>query len=114
MERALFGSIRPHQKMMLKTQLSHIDFLDQQIVILNEEVQQRMQPYEEDIELLDSIPDIGRSHAEQLMAEIGLGKDISINFLRLLIFVRGLGWSLEIMKVLGKKSPEKREKVIKN
>jgi hypothetical protein len=29
-------------KMMLKTQLSHIDFLDQQIKILSEEVQQRM------------------------------------------------------------------------
>lgn len=28
LERALFGSIGLHQKMMLKTQLSHIDFLD--------------------------------------------------------------------------------------
>ncbi|WP_047155487.1 IS110 family transposase [Aneurinibacillus tyrosinisolvens] len=80
LERALFGSVGPHQKMMLKTQLTHIDFLDQQIAILNEEVQQRMQPYEEDIELLDSIPGIGRNHAEQLLAEIGLGKDISKQF----------------------------------
>lgn len=54
--------------------------MDQQIAILNEEVQQRMQPYEEDIELLDSIPGIGRSHAEQLLAEIGLGKEISKQF----------------------------------
>jgi transposase len=77
LERALFGSVGLHQKMMLKTQLLHIDFLDQQIIMLSEEVQQRMQPYEEDIELLDSIPGIGRSHAEQLLAEIGLGKDIA-------------------------------------
>jgi transposase len=80
LERALFGSVGLHQKMMLKTQLLHIDFLDQQIIMLSEEVQQRMQPYEEDIELLDSIPGIGRSHAEQLLAEIGLGKDIASQF----------------------------------
>jgi transposase len=80
LERALFGSIGFHQKMMLKVQLSHIDFLNLQIAMLNDEVQQRMQPYEEDIELLDSIPGIGRGHAEQLMAEIGLGKEISNQF----------------------------------
>lgn len=80
LERALVGSVGPHQKMMLKTQLSHIDFMDQQIELLSEEVQQRMQPYEEDIELLDSIPGIGRSHAEQLLAEIGIGIDISNQF----------------------------------
>jgi hypothetical protein len=80
LERALFGSVGLHQKMMLKTQLSHIDFLDQQIKMLSEEVQQRMQPYEEDIELIDSIPGIGRSHAEQLLAEIGLGKEIAKQF----------------------------------
>jgi transposase len=80
LERALFGSVGLHQKMMLKTQLSHIDFLDQQIKMLSEEVQQRMQPYEEDIELLDSIPGIGISHAEQLLAEIGLGKEIAKQF----------------------------------
>jgi transposase len=80
LERALFGSIGFHQKMMLKVQLSHIDFLNLQIAMLNDEVQQRMQPYEEDIELLDSIPGIGRGHAEQLLAEIGLGKEISNQF----------------------------------
>ena len=71
------GSIGPHQKMMLKTQLSHIDFMDQQIELLSEEIQHRMQPYEEDIALPDSIPGIGRGHAEQLLAEIGIGMDIS-------------------------------------
>ncbi|WP_332635057.1 IS110 family transposase [Halalkalibacter flavus] len=80
LKRALFGSVGPHQKMMLKNQLTHIEFLDQQIAMLNEEVQDRMQPYEQDIELLDSIPGIGRSHAEQLLAEIGLGKEISNQF----------------------------------
>lgn len=80
LERALYGSVGLHQKLMLKTQLSHIDFLNKQILLLNEEVQKRMEPYKEDIELLDSIPGIGKSHAEQLLAEIGLGKDISNQF----------------------------------
>jgi transposase len=38
LERALFGSIGFHQKMMLKVQFSHIDFLDLQIAMLNDEV----------------------------------------------------------------------------
>ena len=39
-----------------------------------------MKPYEEDIELLDSIPGIGKRHAEQLLAEIGIGLEISKQF----------------------------------
>ncbi|PGM59912.1 hypothetical protein CN946_00450 [Bacillus sp. AFS053548] len=65
---------------MLKTQLSHIDFMDHQIELLSVEVQQRMQPYEEDIELLDTIPGIGRGHAEQLLAEIGIGMKMADQF----------------------------------
>jgi hypothetical protein len=64
LDRALIDSVEPHQKMMLKAQLSHIDFMDQQIKFLSIEVQQRMQPLDEDIPLHDSIPGIGRSYAD--------------------------------------------------
>jgi transposase len=100
--------------MMLKTQLTHIDFLDQQIASLSEEIQQRMQPYEEDIELLDTIPGIGRSHAEQLLAEIGLGKDIAKQFPKAAHLCSWAGMVPGNNESAGKKSPEKREKAIKS
>lgn len=71
LERALRGMIGPHQKLMLETQLRHIDFLDEQIVKLDDEITERMSPFEEDLERLDTIPGVGRRTAEQLMAEIG-------------------------------------------
>jgi transposase len=114
LERALIGSVGPHQKMMLKTQLSHIDFMDQQIEHLSEEVQKRMQPYEEDIELLDSIPGIGRSHAEQLLAEIGIGMNISNQFPSAGHLCSWAGMVPGNNESAGKKSAEKQGKVIKN
>lgn len=71
LKRALKGLIGPHQKMMLKTQLCHIDFLDEQIALLDEEIKKRMFPFEEDLELIDTIPGIGRRTAEHIIAEIG-------------------------------------------
>jgi hypothetical protein len=100
LERALVGSVGPHQKMMLKTQLSHIDFMDQQIELLSEEVRLRMQPYEEDIELLDSIP--------------GIGIDISNQFPSAPHLCSWAGMVPGNNESAGKKSPEKPEKVIKN
>lgn len=71
LKQALKGLIGPHQKMMLKTQLCHIDFLDEQIALLDEEIKKRMLPFEEDLELIDTIPGIGRRTAEHILAEIG-------------------------------------------
>lgn len=71
LQRALNGLIGPHQKLMLKTQLRHIDFLDAEIKRLDEEIKERMLPFEEDLELLDTIPGVGRRTAEQILAETG-------------------------------------------
>jgi hypothetical protein len=49
---------------MLKTILTHIDFLTDQIEMLDQEIAQRINSYEEDIERLDSIPGIARRMAE--------------------------------------------------
>lgn len=56
---------------MIKTILTHIDFLTQQIDMLDQEVARRVNPYQEDIERLDSIPGISTRMAEQILAEIG-------------------------------------------
>ncbi|WP_420852008.1 IS110 family transposase [Pelotomaculum isophthalicicum] len=75
MQRALNGLIGHHQKLMLKTQLRHIDFLADEIKQLDEEIKERMLPFDEDLELLDTIPGVGRRTAEQILAEIGTDMD---------------------------------------
>jgi transposase len=56
---------------MLKTILSHIEFLTQQIEALDQEVAQRVSSFQEDVKLLDSIPGISTRMAEQILTEIG-------------------------------------------
>jgi transposase len=55
---------------MLKTILTHIDFLSEQIEMLDQEVAKRVTPFHEDVERLDSIPGIATRMAEQILAEI--------------------------------------------
>jgi transposase len=71
LELALRGYVNPHQRMMLKTILTHIEFLTEQIEMLDQEVAQRVISDQEDIERLDSIPGIATRMAEQILAEIG-------------------------------------------
>lgn len=72
LEEALQGLVGAHQRMMLQSQLRHLDFLDQEIARLDEEVSERMRPFEEDIQRIDEVPGLGRRLAEQVVAEIGL------------------------------------------
>jgi len=69
LQRALNGLIGNHQKLMLAAQLRHIDYLDEEIGRLDEEIKRRMLPFEEDLELLDTIPGVARRTAETIAAE---------------------------------------------
>jgi transposase len=71
LELALRGKMSAHQRLMLKTMLTHVDFLNEQITELDAEVAGRLEPFQEDIERLDTIPGIARRTAEQILAEIG-------------------------------------------
>lgn len=75
---ALRGYISDHQHLMIKTILKHIDFLTEQIEMLDQEVADRVSDYQDDIERLDSIPGIATRMAEQMLAE--LGTDIKKQF----------------------------------
>jgi transposase len=71
LERALSGRFGPHQCFLVAQQLAHIDFLDEVIDRLSDEVAERLRPADEQIDRLDSIPGVGRRTAEILLAEIG-------------------------------------------
>ncbi len=72
LEQALKGQLGAHQQKLLATQLRHVDFLDQEVANLSEEIIQRMDPFEEALQLVDTIPGVGRRAAEQILAETGV------------------------------------------
>jgi transposase len=71
LEEALQGVVSEEQKTLLKIQIDHLDFLDKQIAQLDAEINNRMQPLEDAIERLDTIPGMDRRSAEDVLAEIG-------------------------------------------
>lgn len=71
LQQALTGIVGDHQRKMLARQLGHIEFLDQQISELDSEVEARLRPFDDVIDLLDTIPGVGRSTAETILAEVG-------------------------------------------
>jgi transposase len=100
LKRALTGRVQAHQRFLLSTQLAHIDFLDEQLVQLEEQIAQQLttmsQPpappqgveggsgtaesdsasprpdWHAAVALLDSVPGINPRTAEVILAEIGL------------------------------------------
>ena len=55
---------------MIKTILTHIDFLSEQVELLNQEVAVRLSSHQEDIERLDSIPGIAITIAPLELPEV--------------------------------------------
>jgi transposase len=72
LERALTGRIAAHQRFLLTEQLCHIDALDESIARLSAEIAERMRPFAEVLERLDTIPGVGPRMGEILVAEIGV------------------------------------------
>jgi transposase len=69
--KALQGLAGPHQRMIIKLQMAHLDFLDQQIAQLDAEVDRRMGTSGESVKLLDSIPGVDVRTAQDILGEIG-------------------------------------------
>ncbi len=71
LEKALSGTVGPHQRFLFAQQLKHIDFLDEAIDQVSMEIEERLRPVGECLQRLDEIPGIGQRTAECLVAEIG-------------------------------------------
>ena len=71
LERALAGRFGAHQRFLVAAQLAHLDFLDTAIERVSAEIRERLRPCAAALELLDTIPGVGRRTAEVLVAELG-------------------------------------------
>jgi transposase len=69
---ALEGNITDHHRFLLKRSLAHVEFLASQINEIDEEIQRRLEPYEQEFEFIQSIPGIKEVSAASIIAEIGV------------------------------------------
>jgi len=71
LQQALRGLVGAHQRFLLQEQLSHIEELEARIGRLSAEIGVRLAPFDPLLELLDTIPGVGRRVGEDTLAEIG-------------------------------------------
>lgn len=71
LELALRGQVSEHHRLLLRELLQMIQHHDQAISRLDQQIEERFRPQEEDIQRLDAIPGCSRRVIEILFAEIG-------------------------------------------
>jgi len=76
LERALEGTFTDDQRWLLDKELRQVEWLEAQAVTLEQEIERRVAPFEEQIRQLVTIPGIERKTAWMIVAEIGV--DMSV------------------------------------
>ena len=71
MRQALEGRFTSHHALIVSHLLSHVDYLDEAITSLSAEVEERLRPFEREVELLCTIPGVAQRTAEVILAEFG-------------------------------------------
>ncbi len=71
LQQALQGRFEPHHRFLLKETLAHLDFLQLRVGQLEQEVTERLSPFEKSLTLLMTIPGISRRSAPILISELG-------------------------------------------
>lgn len=71
LRKALAGWFSPTHRILVSELLAHLEYLDESIERLSEDVATMLAPFAPAIELLDPIPGVNRRTAEVLLAEIG-------------------------------------------
>ena len=71
LRKALDGRTQPHHRFLLERILAHIDFLEASLQEIQQQIEERLRPFEEAMTLLMSIPGIQEIAAAAILAEIG-------------------------------------------
>mgnify|MGYP000965709262 CR=1 FL=1 len=70
--KAMEGQVKAHHRFVLAELLCQIDSLDETIARFDEQIEDYCRPFEEIVELLDTIPGVARQTAEIIVSEIGV------------------------------------------
>jgi transposase len=68
---ALRGHLTEHHRFMLRQLMDHLDYLDRQIGVFEQRIEELMRPFAQQIQRLETIPGVGKLTAQNVLAEIG-------------------------------------------
>lgn len=76
LELALDGRLAAHQRTMLDIQLKRIEQLDAEVATLEKLIDDRLQPYQREMRLLEQIPGVDHIIAATMVAELGVDMNV--------------------------------------
>lgn len=71
LEQALKGRVRAIHRFMLADALAQLDSYDERLARIEAEIERHMRPFEAVLQRLDTIPGVGRTTAQVIVAEVG-------------------------------------------
>jgi transposase len=75
LRKAIRNGLDPVQVLLIKTNLDAIDYLSEKIKLLDAEIVIKVKPFEEDLNIILSMPGIGLTSAATILAEMGDYRD---------------------------------------
>jgi transposase len=76
LKEALTGRLTAHHTFMLKQMKDHIAYLESQIAVIDQEMDKKLEVYNKQLELLQTIPGVGKNGAKGILSEIGTNMDV--------------------------------------
>ncbi len=73
---ALEGKVEEHHRFLLKLQLDRLKAVEEDLVILEQRIQQKLEPYAAQLVLLDEIPGVNWTLAAVIIAEMGVDTSV--------------------------------------
>jgi transposase len=75
LRQALDGRVHDHHRILITRILAHIDFLEGSLHTLEREIEERLRPFEEAVDLLRSIPVLQETAIHTIVSELGTEMD---------------------------------------
>jgi len=79
LELALEGRLEEHHRFLLKLQLDRLELVEKDLEVLQQRIQQKLEPYAAQLALLDEIPGVDWTLAAVLIAELGVDMSVFQN-----------------------------------
>ena len=71
-QESLFGTLTKHELFMIRQSWKHIEYLESLIQEMDERIDHLLQPYQQEVDLLMTIPGVKKETAAVIIAEIGV------------------------------------------
>jgi transposase len=79
LELALEGRLEEHHRFLLKLQLDRVELVEKDLEVLEQRIQQKLEPYAAQLALLDEIPGVDWTLAAVVIAELGVDMSVFHN-----------------------------------